>query len=82
MSNLPITLDRLDDISERYRVILCDVWGVVHNGVHVFADAIAALQRGNRVGENMDAVMDDAPHIAQDHAIAFADVIEPVERDR
>lgn len=51
MSNLPITLDRLDDISERYRVILCDVWGVVHNGVHVFADAIAALQRARQAGK-------------------------------
>ncbi|MEP4560604.1 MAG: TIGR01459 family HAD-type hydrolase, partial [Nitratireductor sp.] len=51
MSNLPITLDRLDDISGRYRVILCDVWGVVHNGVHVFADAIAALQRARQAGK-------------------------------
>ena len=26
-------LRRLDEITERYDVLLCDVWGVLHNGV-------------------------------------------------
>ncbi len=35
----------LSDIASGYRLILCDVWGVVHNGVIGFERAIAALQR-------------------------------------
>lgn len=33
----------LNDIADRYDVILCDVWGVLHNGVSAFPDASAAL---------------------------------------
>jgi len=33
----------LDQISSRYKAIVCDVWGVLHNGVTHFAPAAAAL---------------------------------------
>ncbi len=39
---------RLAEISDRYDVILCDIWGVLHNGVAAFApasDALAAYRR-------------------------------------
>ncbi|HEY6258123.1 MAG TPA: TIGR01459 family HAD-type hydrolase [Xanthobacteraceae bacterium] len=32
-------------LASHYDVVLCDVWGVVHNGVAAFADAGAALAR-------------------------------------
>lgn len=35
----------LSDIVGGYRLILCDVWGVVHNGTIAFERATAALQR-------------------------------------
>lgn len=35
----------LASIASRYDLILCDVWGVVHNGVAAFPEAVAALQR-------------------------------------
>ena len=35
----------LSDISERYDTILCDVWGVIHNGRHAFEEACEALTR-------------------------------------
>ena len=38
----------LADISDRYDAILCDIWGVVHNGVAAFplaSDALAAYRR-------------------------------------
>ena len=38
-------IDALDDIADGYAAILCDVWGVVHNGVRAFGDAVAALER-------------------------------------
>lgn len=35
----------LSDIADRYDVLLCDVWGVIHNGRESFPDACAALAR-------------------------------------
>lgn len=40
----------LDEVSGGYRAILCDVWGVVHNGVRAFAPAVAALTRAREAG--------------------------------
>jgi len=34
----------LAEISARYDVLLCDLWGCVHNGVAPFAPAVAALE--------------------------------------
>jgi HAD superfamily hydrolase (TIGR01459 family) len=39
------TLDRLADLAGRYDVLLCDIWGVVHNGRDAFPPACAALAR-------------------------------------
>lgn len=41
----PHHLRGLSDIAADYDVLLCDVWGVIHNGVAHFAKAIDALQR-------------------------------------
>lgn len=40
----PPILDRAGDLLERYDVLFCDVWGVVHNGLTAFKDACAALE--------------------------------------
>lgn len=37
-------IQSLNDIVKHYDVILCDVWGVLHNGVSAFADASVALK--------------------------------------
>ncbi|PYF06417.1 HAD superfamily hydrolase (TIGR01459 family) [Rhodobacter viridis] len=46
-------LQSLAEISARYDVLLCDLWGCVHNGVAPFPAAVAALQgfrgQGGRV---------------------------------
>lgn len=34
----------LSDISDRYDLLFCDLWGCVHNGIAPFPDAVAALQ--------------------------------------
>ncbi|HEX4182745.1 MAG TPA: TIGR01459 family HAD-type hydrolase, partial [Caulobacteraceae bacterium] len=41
----PALLDGLGRIADRYDAILCDVWGVIHNGREAFPAACAALQR-------------------------------------
>ena len=35
----------LSDLAPRYDALLCDVWGVIHNGVEIFPEACAALAR-------------------------------------
>jgi len=41
----------LSALSDRYDIVLCDVWGVIHNGVQSFPEACAALtQWGDKVG--------------------------------
>ena len=37
----------LSELTERYDVLLCDVWGVIHNGRESFPDPCAALARWN-----------------------------------
>ncbi len=43
MAKMPETIMSLDQISSRYKAIICDVWGVLHNGVTHSAPAAAAL---------------------------------------
>jgi HAD superfamily hydrolase (TIGR01459 family) len=44
MTDLTV-LDRFAPIADRYDVLLCDVWGVIHNGRESFPEACAALVR-------------------------------------
>jgi HAD superfamily hydrolase (TIGR01459 family) len=47
---LPEFLERFEPLARDYDVLLCDVWGVVHNGVAAFEPACAALMRFRRNG--------------------------------
>jgi HAD superfamily hydrolase (TIGR01459 family) len=47
---LPRAINFLQDIAHDYDAILCDVWGVLHNGVDKFAQAEAALCRVRALG--------------------------------
>ena len=48
--NLPI-IDTLDAIFGSHDVVLCDVWGVIHNGLRAFPEACAALARARQAGK-------------------------------
>lgn len=50
MSAPPRIIDCLDDVAPRYGALLCDVWGVVHNGERAFPAATAALARARDYG--------------------------------
>ncbi len=41
----PVLLDGLAAVAADYDVLLCDVWGVIHNGREHFAPAVAALRQ-------------------------------------
>lgn len=43
-------IDGLSQLADRYDGILCDVWGVLHNGVDAWANAIEALSKFREQG--------------------------------
>lgn len=46
-------IDTLDEIAAKYDAVLCDVWGVLHNGRTPYASAVAALQRLRAAGKTV-----------------------------
>jgi HAD superfamily hydrolase (TIGR01459 family) len=53
----------MQDLSTLYPVWLCDIWGVVHNGVAHFPAAVEALQRHRRNG-GLVVLLTNAPRSA------------------
>jgi HAD superfamily hydrolase (TIGR01459 family) len=43
----------IDAIADRYDAVLCDVWGVLHNGRRAYPAACAALQRLRAAGKHV-----------------------------
>ncbi len=50
MPELPPMTASLDEIAGRYSALLCDVWGVMHNGIRAFDEASDALIRARKKG--------------------------------
>jgi len=46
----PTAILGLREIADDYRYVLCDVWGVVHNGLHAHSAAVDALSRFRAAG--------------------------------
>ena len=59
------TAFRWDDLDERYRVILCDIWGVVHDGVRLNPGAAERLLRWHKEGR-LVLLITNAPRTGQD----------------
>ena len=53
----------MKELSTRYPVWLCDIWGVVHNGVAHFPEAVAALRR-HRGNGGLVVLLTNAPRSA------------------
>jgi HAD superfamily hydrolase (TIGR01459 family) len=47
---LPDFIEHFEPLAQNYDVLLCDVWGVIHNGVTAFAPACDALLRFRKRG--------------------------------
>jgi len=56
----PVLTDHFSMLASRYDAVLCDVWGVVHNGVKAHADACDALARF-RAGGGTVILISNAP---------------------
>ena len=48
--SIPPPKHGLSPLIRRYRFLLCDVWGVLHDGGTAFAAAVAALERARQAG--------------------------------
>lgn len=46
-------LTHIDTVIEDYDAVFCDVWGVVHNGVHAFEPALKVLHKIRKMGKNV-----------------------------
>jgi HAD superfamily hydrolase (TIGR01459 family) len=54
----------LDDLPQQYRVILCDIWGCLHDGVHLYAGATERLRQWKDEGRTM-ILITNAPRTAE-----------------
>jgi HAD superfamily hydrolase (TIGR01459 family) len=57
------TIRSLDEIDPGYRVLYCDLWGCLHDGVRVFPAAAAALERFRAAGGTV-ALLTNSPRPA------------------
>jgi len=57
-------MSMLDALPERYRLILCDIWGVVHDGVHLYPGSAERLLQWRREGRTVILVT-NAPRTAE-----------------
>jgi len=54
----------LDDLDDRYRVILCDIWGCIHDGVALYPGVRERLCRWKGEGRKV-ILITNAPRTAQ-----------------
>jgi HAD superfamily hydrolase (TIGR01459 family) len=57
-------IERIGPLARGYDVLLCDIWGVVHNGVAAFPDACDALARF-RAGGGTAVLVTNAPRASE-----------------
>src|ERR1700736_4623342 len=89
----PAFTTRFSTLASAYDAVLCDVWGVVHNGVIAFADACDALARFRRQGGTVVLITNaprpsavvmtildglDVPRAAYDAIVSSGDVTRAV----
>ena len=65
----PQILPGLSAIAERYDLILCDVWGVIHNGRRAFAGTVEALTE-YRAGGGRVVLVTNAP-VPKDRVLRY-----------
>ena len=74
----PAILRGLGDVAGRYDGLLCDVWGVVHDGVHAHDGAVDALRRfRTRFGPVV--LLSNAPRPAEDVEKQFVRLRVPAD---
>jgi HAD superfamily hydrolase (TIGR01459 family) len=73
VSTAPAFIEQFAAIAPRYDVVLCDVWGVLHNGIAAFPAACEAMQRF-RAGGGTVILITNAPRPG-DVVLRFTDKV-------
>ena len=74
----PPLYDGLSQLTGRYDALICDVWGVLHDGVHAYRDSCDTLTRfRNEVGPVV--LLSNAPRVLRDVKIQFERLGVPEE---
>ena len=58
-------IEGLREVGDKYQAIICDVWGVVHNGVSAHPAAVAALENFRDVGGRV-VMLTNSPRPSED----------------
>jgi HAD superfamily hydrolase (TIGR01459 family) len=78
MPGSPPFLDHCAPLLTHYDLLLCDVWGVIHNGVESFPAACEALQRARQQGITV-VLISNSPRPAEAVAPQLADLRVPAD---
>lgn len=70
--SVPILVDGLRSLAPSYKGILCDVWGVLHNGVAAFEDAHKALRSYREETGGEVVLLTNAPRPADQVAVILS----------
>ena len=46
----PIKVNNFSEINEKYDSIICDIWGVIHNGQELFSSSVECLLKYKKIG--------------------------------
>jgi HAD superfamily hydrolase (TIGR01459 family) len=57
-------MNSLDELPQQYRVVLCDIWGCIHDGVHLYPGAADRLGRWKGEGRTV-ILITNAPRTAE-----------------
>lgn len=60
-------IETIEDISKNYKAIFCDIWGVLHNGVKVYNEAITTLTKLKQNGIQI-ILITNSPRLHKDVA--------------
>lgn len=70
MTSAPVLISGLGEIAADYDALICDVWGVLHDGAKAFAPAVDALQRF-RAAHGKVVLLTNAPRPPADIAVSL-----------
>lgn len=73
MSDLPLCVQGMADLAERYDALILDLWGVLHDGVQAFPEAVAALEHLKARGTRL-VILSNAPRPAAQVAAKMTDL--------
>jgi HAD superfamily hydrolase (TIGR01459 family) len=80
-ASVPPIITGAGEILQRYEVLFCDVWGVVHNGIRAYTAAVEALERFRGMGGSVILLTNAPVPIHRVEAMLEARHVPPLAYD-